>query len=78
MEGILYGFEVALTPANIFFVVLGALIGTVTGLLPGLGPTATVALLLPLTYSMDPASPSSCWPASSTGACSAGVSPRSC
>lgn len=56
MDGILYGFEVALTPANIFFVVLGALIGTVTGLLPGLGPTATVALLLPITYSMDPAS----------------------
>lgn len=56
MDGILYGFEVALTAQNIFFVVLGALIGTVTGLLPGLGPTATVALLLPLTYQMEPAS----------------------
>lgn len=56
MDGILYGFEVALTPENILWVVLGALIGTVTGLLPGLGPTATVAVLLPLTYRMDAAS----------------------
>ncbi|MGC0252189.1 tripartite tricarboxylate transporter permease [Pseudactinotalea sp. Z1748] len=56
MDGILYGFEVALTPENLLWVLLGCLIGTVTGLLPGLGPTATVAVLLPLTYRMDPAS----------------------
>lgn len=56
MDGILYGFEVALTFQNIMWVLLGCLVGTVTGLLPGLGPTATVALLLPLTYVMDPAS----------------------
>ncbi|NUL46176.1 tripartite tricarboxylate transporter permease [Cellulosimicrobium funkei] len=55
MDGILYGFEVALTAQNILFVVLGALVGTVTGLLPGLGSTATVALLLPLTYHLEPA-----------------------
>ncbi|MGO1531435.1 MAG: tripartite tricarboxylate transporter permease [Micrococcaceae bacterium] len=54
MENLLYGFEVALEPLNILFVVLGALVGTVVGLLPGLGPTATIALLLPVTYSMGP------------------------
>lgn len=54
MENLLFGFEVALEPVNILFVVLGALVGTVVGLLPGLGPTATIALLLPVTYSMGP------------------------
>ena len=56
MNGILYGFEVALAPENLLFVLLGVLVGTATGVLPGLGSTATVALLLPLTYAMEPAS----------------------
>lgn len=56
MNDLLYGFEIALAPQNLLFVFLGVLVGTATGVLPGLGSTATVALLLPLTYAMDPAS----------------------
>ncbi|MFF5992664.1 tripartite tricarboxylate transporter permease [Prauserella flavalba] len=48
------GFTVALDPTNLLYVFLGALIGTVIGVMPGLGPTATIALLLPLTYSLEP------------------------
>jgi len=49
-SGLLSGFDVALTGTNILFAFLGALIGTAIGVLPGLGPAATIALLLPLTY----------------------------
>jgi putative tricarboxylic transport membrane protein len=48
------GFSVALDPMNLLFVFLGVVIGTAIGVLPGLGPTATIALLLPITYTMDP------------------------
>ncbi|WP_375000649.1 tripartite tricarboxylate transporter permease [Aeromicrobium sp. CTD01-1L150] len=54
MDNLLLGFGVALEPINLLFVVLGALLGTIIGLLPGLGPTATIALLLPVTYTMEP------------------------
>ena len=50
---LMQGFAVALTPANLAAVFLGAFIGTVIGVLPGLGPTATIALLLPITVGMD-------------------------
>ena len=54
-ESILYGFEVALQLENLIFVFVGVLIGTAIGVLPGLGPGATIALLLPITYTMSPA-----------------------
>lgn len=47
------GFELALTPANLLFCFIGVALGTAIGVLPGLGPTATIALLLPVTYRMD-------------------------
>ena len=50
------GFAVALTPANLLYCLLGALIGTAIGVLPGLGPPATIALLLPVTYGIPPTS----------------------
>ena len=50
------GFGVALTPANLFFALAGALIGTLIGVLPGIGPIATIAILLPVTYGLDPLS----------------------
>ncbi len=50
---LLHGFAVAVTPANLVYVMLGTLIGTVIGVLPGLGPTASIALLLPATIGMD-------------------------
>jgi putative tricarboxylic transport membrane protein len=54
LDGIAQGFAVALDPVNILYVFVGVLIGTVIGVLPGLGPTATIALLLPLTYEIEP------------------------
>ena len=52
--GLLHGFSVALSPLNLLFGFLGAVIGTIIGILPGLGPLGTMALLLSLTYGMDP------------------------
>jgi TctA family transporter len=50
------GFGVALTPINLLFAFAGALVGTLIGVLPGVGPIATIALLLPLTYHFEPVS----------------------
>src|SRR3989339_1800355 len=49
-SGLLNGFSIALTGTNTLFAFLGALIGTAIGVLPGLGPAATIDLLLPITY----------------------------
>ncbi|MGZ5041110.1 MAG: tripartite tricarboxylate transporter permease [Usitatibacter sp.] len=54
LAGLLQGFQVALTPANLAFCVVGVVLGTVIAVLPGLGPPATIAMLLPLTYKLDP------------------------
>lgn len=51
-QGLLYGFSLALKPINLLFGFLGALLGTAIGVLPGLGPAATISLLLPLTYAL--------------------------
>jgi TctA family transporter len=50
------GFGVALTPVNLGFAFLGALVGTLIGVLPGIGPIATIAMLLPLTFHLEPVS----------------------
>src|SRR5713226_5113716 len=49
------GFAVALQPANLLWCLVGVVLGTVVGILPGLGPPATIAMLLPLTFLMNPA-----------------------
>lgn len=49
-----HGFSVAATPLNILFCFIGAICGTLIGVLPGLGPVATISLLLPATYALDP------------------------
>src|SRR5947209_391929 len=46
------GFHYALTFDNLLYCAIGCVLGTAVGLLPGLGPLATISLLLPLTYSM--------------------------
>ncbi|WP_369132734.1 tripartite tricarboxylate transporter permease [Modestobacter sp. I12A-02662] len=46
------GFGTALTPENLLFAFLGVLLGTAVGVLPGIGPATTVALLLPVTFSL--------------------------
>lgn len=56
LDSILYGFQVALTPQNIMFAFIGVLIGTIIGMLPGLGPITAIAIMIPLSYGMDPAS----------------------
>ena len=48
------GFSVALAPENLMFGLLGVLIGTAVGVLPGLGPSVAIALLLPLTFGLEP------------------------
>ena len=53
--GLLQGFAVALQPANLLWCFVGVLLGTVVGIMPGLGPPATIAMLLPLTTFMNPA-----------------------
>src|SRR5512145_3266771 len=55
-ENIVLGFEQALTHQNLFFAVVGILLGTVIGVLPGLGGANGVAILLPLTMRMPPTS----------------------
>jgi putative tricarboxylic transport membrane protein len=56
LAGLSHGFGVALSPWNLVHALLGAAIGTSIGVLPGLGAPATIALLLPATYRMDPTS----------------------
>ncbi len=53
---LLDGFAVALVPSRIFYCFVGCLWGTLVGILPGIGPLGGIALLLPLTFKMDPAS----------------------
>ena len=49
------GLTIALQPANLLFAFVGVLLGTAVGVLPGIGPALTVALLLPVTFKLDPA-----------------------
>jgi putative tricarboxylic transport membrane protein len=51
---LLQGFADALTPTYLAFAFIGVLVGTAVGVLPGIGPAMTVALLLPITYTLDP------------------------
>ena len=48
------GFATALTPANVLMCFLGVFLGQLVGVLPGIGPSAAIALLLPLTFGADP------------------------
>jgi putative tricarboxylic transport membrane protein len=50
------GFGVAFTPINLMYCFIGCLLGTMIGVLPGIGPTATIAMLLPATYALPPVS----------------------
>ncbi|WP_425590621.1 tripartite tricarboxylate transporter permease [Guptibacillus hwajinpoensis] len=56
ISNMLYGFQVVLTFQNILFVFIGVLAGTLIGMLPGLGPISAIAIMIPLSYGMDPAS----------------------
>src|SRR5436309_7178362 len=49
-----FGFGVAVTPTNLGLCLIGALVGTLIGVLPGIGPLATIAMLLPITFGLPP------------------------
>src|SRR5690349_6537484 len=54
ISGLMHGFAVAMTPTALMMCVVGVVLGTVIGVLPGLGPSATIAMLLPLTFKLEP------------------------
>ncbi len=54
LENLLGGFAVALSPVNLIAALAGAVLGTLVGVLPGIGPIASMSLLIPLTFAMDP------------------------
>jgi putative tricarboxylic transport membrane protein len=56
LNELLAGFGAALSPQNLLFALIGCLVGTLIGVLPGIGPVAGVALLIPLTFNLEPTS----------------------
>lgn len=54
LHNLAVGFGVALTPVNLGFAFVGCFIGTLIGVLPGIGPIATIAMLLPMTFHLEP------------------------
>jgi putative tricarboxylic transport membrane protein len=54
LNSLLDGFGTALSPINLLWAAIGVLLGTAIGVLPGIGPAMAVALLLPVTYGLDP------------------------
>src|SRR5690554_1327100 len=55
LENLAFGLSVALSAQNLLYCLFGTLLGTLIGVLPGLGPTATIAVLLPITFGLPPA-----------------------
>ena len=53
LHSLFAGFQVALIPANLFFCFIGVVIGTLVGVLPGIGPVGAMALLLPATFGLS-------------------------
>jgi putative tricarboxylic transport membrane protein len=53
-DKLIFGFSVALSPANLFYCFVGVFIGTFIGVMPGFGPTAGIAILIPVSLSLHP------------------------
>jgi putative tricarboxylic transport membrane protein len=53
-DDLAFGFSVALTPYNLLYGFIGVVLGTIIGVLPGLGPVATISILLPITFTLEP------------------------
>src|ERR1044072_8589118 len=53
-HNLVIGFSVAATPINLLFALIGCLLGPLIGVLPGIGPVATIAMLLPITFNLSP------------------------
>ncbi|PKH08157.1 tripartite tricarboxylate transporter permease [Moritella sp. Urea-trap-13] len=56
LDGILAGLSTAIMPTNLMMVMVGCFVGTFIGMLPGLGPISAIALMIPITYGLDPSS----------------------
>src|SRR4030095_14842079 len=56
VNNLIIGFSTALTLPNLLYAFVGCMIGTLIGVLPGIGPVATLAMLLPTTYALEPTS----------------------
>jgi putative tricarboxylic transport membrane protein len=56
IDSLLFGFTVCLTPTNLLYCALGVLLGTIVGVLPGIGPLGGITILLPATFGMEPVS----------------------
>jgi TctA family transporter len=54
IQDLIYGFGVALEPHNLIFCFIGVVVGNMVGVLPGMGPLATISILLPLTFGIKP------------------------
>jgi putative tricarboxylic transport membrane protein len=56
VQSLLYGFSVSLTATNLMYCALGVFLGTIVGVLPGIGPLGGITILLPTTFGMEPVS----------------------
>jgi TctA family transporter len=54
INNLILGFSVAVTPMNLLYCLIGVMLGTLIGVLPGVGPVATIAMLLPITFNLNP------------------------
>src|ERR1700753_4311260 len=56
-HNLIYGFAVAFSWQNLMYCTIGVSVGTLIGVLPGIGPLATIAMLLPITFNVAPVGP---------------------
>jgi putative tricarboxylic transport membrane protein len=56
LSNLVLGFYTATTLWNLLFCLIGVMLGTLVGVLPGIGATATIAMLLPITFQLEPVS----------------------
>ena len=62
LSGVAHGFAAAIDPLTLLATFAGAILGTLVGILPGIGSPTAIALLLPLTFSMGPVPALASWP----------------
>src|SRR6187431_2752677 len=54
LNNLILGFGVAISPIHLLYALIGVMLGTLIGVLPGIGPVATIAMLLPITFNLSP------------------------
>ena len=55
IDGLIYGLQTALASQNLIWILIGCSAGTLIGMMPGLGPITAIALMIPVSYNLDPA-----------------------